>query len=97
MFICSTSPASYRVKKVTNLLGQPHKQAMERDDETDSLVYKGKIGPIKAVAWLPRNGGDSMLGLLKSVEELNPSNKERDSDYKYPFSTVLVDLQNTNG
>ncbi|CEJ62909.1 hypothetical protein PMG11_11394 [Penicillium brasilianum] len=34
-----------------------------------------------------------MLGLLKSVEELNPSNKERDSDYKYPFSTVLVDLE----
>lgn len=93
MFIWSTSPASYRVKKVTNLLGQPHKQAMERDDETDSLIYKGKIGPVKAVAWLPRNGGDSMLGLLNSVEELNPSNKERDSNYKYPFSTVLVDLE----
>ncbi|KAJ5369942.1 uncharacterized protein N7496_006034 [Penicillium cataractarum] len=93
MFIWSTSPASYRVKKVTNLLGKPHKQAMERDDETDSLVYKGKIGPIKAVAWLPRNGGDSMLGLLDSVEELNPSNKERDSNYRYPFSTVLVDLE----
>lgn len=93
MFIWSTTPASYKVERVTNLLGHPHKIAMDRDDTTDTLVYKGKIGPIKAVAWLPKHGGDSMLGLLESVEELNPSKKETNPKYIYPLSTVLVDLE----
>jgi hypothetical protein len=93
MLIWSTTPASYKVEKVTNLLGHPHKIAIDRGDTTDTLKYKGKIGPIKAVAWLPRHGGDSMLGLLESVEELNLSKKEANPKYVYPLSTVLVDLE----
>ncbi|KAJ5240302.1 uncharacterized protein N7469_001893 [Penicillium citrinum] len=85
--------AAEKLKKVTNLLGAPHDKAMERDEETDTLKYKGRIGPIKAIAWLPKRGGDTMLGILDSVEELNPIRKEQRERYIYPFSCVLVELE----
>ncbi|KAJ5640359.1 uncharacterized protein N7484_008221 [Penicillium longicatenatum] len=97
MFIWSTTAASYRVDRVTPLLGSPHKQAMLRDDDVDAYLYKGKIGPIKAIAWLPRHGGDSMSSILDSVEELNPSKKLENPKYRYPFSTVMVDLEEIKG
>ncbi|KAJ5642328.1 hypothetical protein N7490_006328 [Penicillium lividum] len=97
MFIWSTTAASYRVDNVRPLLGSPHKQAMLRDDDLDAYIYKGKLGPIKAVAWQPRNGGDSMISILDSVEELNPSKKLENPKYIYPFSTVMVDLEETKG
>ena len=95
MFIWSTTRASHKVKNVSNLLGKPHKEAMDRDDDTDALIYKGRIGPIKAIAWLPHKGGDTMLGVLRSVEELNPLNKQGLQKYIYPMSTVLVELEGT--
>ncbi|OQE13967.1 hypothetical protein PENSTE_c040G08158 [Penicillium steckii] len=85
--------AAEKLKKVTNLLGAPHDKAMERDEETDTLKYKGRIGPIKAIAWLPKRGGDTMLGILDSVEELNPIRKKQQERYIYPFSCVLVELE----
>lgn len=95
MFIWSTTKASHKVRNVSNLLGKPHKEAMNRDDDTDALIYKGRIGPIKAIAWLPHKGGDTMLGVLRSVEELNPRNKQGSQKYIYPMSTVLVELEGT--
>lgn len=95
MLIWSKSGASAAEKlaNVTNLLGSPHNQAMERDEQTDTLKYKGRIGPIKAIAWLPRKGSDTMPGILNSVEELNPKWKKQPEKYVYPFSCVLVELE----
>lgn len=82
--------AERRVDKLTNIRGDPHKKAMETNEEGD-YVLRGKIKKILNVAWQPKRKIRSIEDLLASVEELNPQNKVLNAKYRYPFSTVLVE------
>ncbi|OJJ51923.1 hypothetical protein ASPSYDRAFT_74106 [Aspergillus sydowii CBS 593.65] len=78
------------VDKRTNIRGDPHKKAMETNEEGE-YIHRGKIKKILNVAWKPKGQIQSMKDLLASVEELNPKKKADNRKYRYPFSTVLVE------
>lgn len=59
------------VDKLTSIRGDPHKKAMETNEEGD-YVHRGKIKKILNVAWQPKRKIRSIEDLLASVEELNP-------------------------
>ncbi|KAH8430142.1 uncharacterized protein LDX57_007812 [Aspergillus melleus] len=82
--------AECTVGSLTNIRGNPHKKALETNEDGD-YIHKGKIGRILNVAWEPKRKIRSIDDILDSVEELNPENKRRDAKYRYPFSTVLVE------
>ncbi|KAG2026560.1 hypothetical protein GB937_001341 [Aspergillus fischeri] len=82
--------AERTVDRLTNIRGNPHRKALETDDEGD-LIHRGKIRKTLNVAWEPKRKIRTIEDLLDSVEELNPQNKDRDPKYRYPFSTVLVE------
>ncbi|KAI2736039.1 hypothetical protein DTO013E5_9194 [Penicillium roqueforti] len=90
MLTWGSSAGDKRGFNVKNIRADPHKQAMETDED-GKLKYKGKIGSIKAIAWRPRGPIGGMRDLLASVKELDPANKDTNSKYIYPFCTVLVD------
>ncbi|KAJ1713240.1 hypothetical protein NYO67_4572 [Aspergillus flavus] len=94
--VWENAQADQTVERLTNLRGNPHKKALETNDEGD-LIHKGKIGRILNVAWKPKRKIQTIEDLLDSVEELNPENKLRDPKYRYPFSTVLVEWKDGLG
>ena len=59
------------VDKLMSICGDPHKKAMETNEEGD-YVHQGKIKKILNVAWQPKQKIWSIKDLLASVEELNP-------------------------
>ncbi|KAJ5366085.1 hypothetical protein N7541_000026 [Penicillium brevicompactum] len=90
MLTWSSSAGDKRGPNVRNIRADPHKLAMDTDDD-GKFIHKGKIGSIKAIAWRPRCPVGGMRDLLASVRELDPANKDNNSRYVYPFCTVLVD------
>jgi hypothetical protein len=90
MTVWESAQAERTVGKLTNIRGDPHKKALETNEEGD-YIHRGKIKKILNVAWKPKRKIRSIEDLLASVEELNPQNKVHDAKYRYPFSTVLVE------
>jgi hypothetical protein len=90
MTVWESTQAERTMGKLTNIRGDPHKKALETNEEGD-YIHQGKIKKILNVAWKPKRKIQSIEDLLASVEELNPQNKVHDAKYRYPFSTVLVE------
>ncbi|KAL2785334.1 hypothetical protein BJX66DRAFT_347547 [Aspergillus keveii] len=88
--VWESAQAERTVGKLTNIRGDPHKKALETNEEGD-YIHRGKIKKILNVAWKPKRKIRNIEDLLASVEELNPQNKVHDAKYRYPFSTVLVE------
>ncbi|KAJ5917588.1 hypothetical protein N7466_011142 [Penicillium verhagenii] len=93
MYTWSSFVPSGRVNDLKFLSEQPHIEAQKM--KNDVLIYKGKIGPIRGIAWIPKNRQSTMLDICKSVEDLNPANKQS-GKYIFPFTTVLVQLEGEN-
>ncbi|CEL07064.1 hypothetical protein ASPCAL10229 [Aspergillus calidoustus] len=90
MTVWESAQAERTVGKVTSIRGNPHKKALETNEEGE-YIHRGKIKKILNVAWKPKRKIRNIEDLLDSVEELNPQNKVDEAKYRYPFSTVLVE------
>ncbi len=66
--------ADRTVGKPTFICGDPHKKALETNEEGD-YIHRGKIKKILNVAWKPKRKIQSIEDLLASVEELNPQTR----------------------
>ncbi|KAJ5216899.1 hypothetical protein N7468_009907 [Penicillium chermesinum] len=100
MAVWSSSAAPQQVEKCTFLKGAPHKNAMATHDDGDDTgkpKYRLLIDKVKMVAWQPKRGGSTIQDLMDSVEDLNPAKKEGNRKYIFPFTTVLVQFQETVG
>ncbi|KAL2801941.1 hypothetical protein BJX63DRAFT_426417 [Aspergillus granulosus] len=69
--VWESAQAERTVGKLTNIRGDPHKKALETNEEGD-YIHRGKIKKILNVAWKPKRKIWSIEDLLASVEELNP-------------------------
>ena len=92
MLTWGSAQANEVVNELTYLHGKPHNQALDRDDKDGHYLHGGKIRCIISIAWKPKRKIKSMTDLLESVEELNPANKQPNKRYRFPFSTVLVEI-----
>ncbi|KAL3469481.1 hypothetical protein BJX99DRAFT_265150 [Aspergillus californicus] len=78
--IWESAQAERTMGKLTNIHEDPHKKALETNEEGD-YIHRGKIKKILNVAWKPKRKIRSIEDLLASVEELNPQNKVDDEKY----------------
>ncbi|KAJ0381789.1 hypothetical protein COL922a_013842 [Colletotrichum nupharicola] len=74
MTVWESAQAERTVGKVTSIRGNPHKKALETNEEGE-YIHRGKIKKILNVAWKPKRKIRNIEDLLDSVEELNPQNK----------------------